>query len=886
MSAAAVEMQSVVVSADASDRIASTQIKIAGGPLQASDYVLLESSWISRESADASMLRRVDSLDGKDLIGHTGRKNCAGIAIPYFWPGCTHTVTYRLRRDQPDWKTGKDGSLQPHAKYLSSPGGGNRLYIPVHASLDNLGDAGLSVVLVEGEKKAIACWRLANYESKTLRFLPIAIPGVWSWRGTVGKTGAPDGSRVSVKGPIPDLARIEWTNRIVYIVFDSNIHTNDNVKWARRGIARELASRGAKVKFVTLPADCGVNGIDDLLGVWGPERVLELFEKPDPGPALNVVMTSQYRATAEGLVRETQRGDHSLNRTPLTNYTATITKNLVVDDGVEQRREFEIEAKLPGQSFRFTTPAAQFASMDWPILQMGVAAITYPNQKEYARTAIQSLSLSAEAQSVYAHTGWRDLNGTWAYLHAGGAIGANGPLRNIDVRLPGPLLRYKLECPKRAEDLVQAVRASLRLTLLGPVIVCFPVLAGVSRAVFGASDFAIHLAGETGTFKSELAALAQQHYGKEMDRLHLPDSWASTANALEALAFHSKDALLVIDDFAPQGGVAEVSRYHASAERLFRSAGNHSGRGRLDSSATLRQVKPPRALVLSTGEEVPRGHSVRARLLIVEIAKGSIDARKLAECQRDAREGLYAVAFGGFVHWLAGRYEEARAGLSQRATDHREKGWANLAHARTPEMIGQLQAAFEIYLEFAVSIHAIDDRERTRLQNLCWKALSEVAAMQVKHHEFTEPTAMFITLLRSAIASGRAHLADRNGGTPARSPGACGWRSEGDGRWLSKGDRIGWIDEAKEAVYLDSTAAYRIAQLSCRDAGESLSVTEATLKRRMRERDLLASTDTSRQTITIRRKLDGATREVLHLSRETVLPGAEEDPDGSEIVDQ
>jgi hypothetical protein len=38
-----------------------------------------------------------------------------------------------------------------------------------------------------------------------------------------------------------------------------------------------------------------------------------------------------------------------------------------------------------------------------------------------------------------------------------------------------------------------------------------------------------------------------------MNRLHLPGAWASTGNSLEALAFHAKDALIVIDDFAPQG---------------------------------------------------------------------------------------------------------------------------------------------------------------------------------------------------------------------------------------------------------------------------------------------------------------------------------------------
>src|SRR6185437_14534532 len=108
-------------------------------------------------------------------------------------------------------------------------------------------------------------------------FIPIAIAGVWNWRGIVAKSGGPKGERLDVRGPIADLSRITWTGRIAFIVFDANVHTNDSVKWARIGISRELAKRGADVKLVNLPEDCQVNGIDDLLASWGPTRVLELF---------------------------------------------------------------------------------------------------------------------------------------------------------------------------------------------------------------------------------------------------------------------------------------------------------------------------------------------------------------------------------------------------------------------------------------------------------------------------------------------------------------------------------------------------------------------------------------------------------------------------------
>jgi hypothetical protein len=139
-------------------------------------------------------------------------------------------------------------------------------------------------VIVAGEKKALALSRLANYETETLRLILIAIAGVWNWRGKVGKAGGPRGERIDVHGPIADLSRIEWKGRTVLIVFDADVRTNDSVQRARKGIARVLATRGAKVRLINLPPDSGVNAVDELLVAWGPERVRKLFEQTDAEP--------------------------------------------------------------------------------------------------------------------------------------------------------------------------------------------------------------------------------------------------------------------------------------------------------------------------------------------------------------------------------------------------------------------------------------------------------------------------------------------------------------------------------------------------------------------------------------------------------------------------
>ena len=849
--------------------VAKTSSLIApsfGGPLLESDYVDLDRCWISRAIADAAMLRRVDDYEGCLIVGQKGKRNCAGILISYYWPGDSSAFNHRVRRDQPDWEE-KNGKPKQTAKYLGPPRGSNRLYIPPGVTPEQLADPTIPIAIVEGEKKALALWRLANHEVESPRFIPIAIAGVWNWRGTVGKTGGPKGERLDVKGPIADLSRIEWKERKVFIVFDANVYTNESVKWARKGISRELATRGAQVDFVNLPEACGVNGIDDLLAAWGPSRVLELFLRSVSGAHLEVKLPPQFQSKPDGMFRIT--GRTQLSQIQMTNFQAMITANVQLDDGVETKREFEIGSILLNRKFTNIVPASEFARMDWPIVQMGAGAIIYPNQKEYARTAIQSLSVGAEDRSIYAHTGWRCVDGKWIYLHAGGAVGAIGPVPAINVRLSGSLNRYELNPPLGSETLGAAIRASLNLVELSPPEISFPLLAATYRSVFGKADFAIHLAGETGAFKSEVAALHQQHFGAGMNRTNLPGAWSSTANALEALAFYAKDALFVIDDFAPQGNGADVARYHAAADRIFRAVGNSSGRSRLDSTARLRDQKPPRGLICSTGEDLPRGHSIRARVLVLELARNNIDPSVLTQCQKNGLAGLYAGSTNGFIQWIAGRYEERQLRLGEKFAEFRARALQNPAHARTPEIVANLQAGFELFLEFALEMQAIDETERDELASRCWNALRCAAAAQAKYQSATEPTERFLTQLRSLFASGRAHLKPRDGEVPERSPESCGWKREGD-NCAPQGDCVGWTDGGD--IYLDPTSAFRAVQIALRDIGEALPVSEQTLRKRLREKGLLASVDEKRETLTVRRTIGGYAKNVLHFHRSVIVP--------------
>ena len=225
-----------------------------------------------RELADQCGIRRVDSITGGVMFGRK-RGNFAGLIIPNVAPWDSHSRSYRLRLDNPDLQYRSDGTVREANKYLQATEARNTLYFPVGVPQTALTDTALPIIIVEGEFKSIALWRLATYQADSPRFLPVAVSGVWSWRGGVGKHTGPNGDRRDVKGPVPDMGHIGWKGRNVVIAFDADLPDNPAVSRARSALRAELIERGAVVGYLGWPPDQG-KGIDDRLAAIGPERVL------------------------------------------------------------------------------------------------------------------------------------------------------------------------------------------------------------------------------------------------------------------------------------------------------------------------------------------------------------------------------------------------------------------------------------------------------------------------------------------------------------------------------------------------------------------------------------------------------------------------------------
>ncbi|MBA4016462.1 MAG: hypothetical protein C0483_04680 [Pirellula sp.] len=568
---------------------------------------------------------------------------------------------------------------------------------------------------------------------------------------------------------------------------------------------------------------------------------------------------SRYQATDEGMFMLV--GEEEAPKR-LANFNAKVTNEIVYDDGVEQQRFFELEVSLNGRTITCTCSANDFAGMNWVAPQCGVEAIMEPGiaNKEHLRVAIQSLSGRVPVNHRFTATGWTKdpETGVYCYVHAGGAIGPDGPMSNVQTEMDGVMARYRLPDPVDGEELLAAFQAFKRLRDVAPDRILIPLLAGAFRALFGPADFGLFLVGKTGTGKSELSALVNQFFGPELNSRNLPGSFTSTGNALEMQTFMAKDAVFTIDDFAPSATRFDAQKMHGTADRLVRAMGNGACRARLTSDATLRGAKPPRCMVLMSGEDVPQGHSIRARLLIIEVEKTDItpEAWKgaLTDCQKFASLGRYAELMATFIHWLAEKHDE-RISYYQKARDqilnaHDETG----NHRRTSSIEAQLLASWRMFAWFLKSKRLIDEAGRKALVDEGRTALAEAVAYQQDYQADHDEVDRFLQYLKTAMFQGLAHISD-GGGKPPTWHHLCGYSTSREGNVNPHGTRIGVYFDEQNAVWLNATSAIAVAGRVANAGSTQFNVSAITLGKRLKDRGILVAIDKARGKNTVRRKL-------------------------------
>jgi hypothetical protein len=216
------------------------------------------------------------------------RKQGSAFVIPYR----DETGTVVIQRVKPDRPPKRNGKV---AKYLSPSGIPIRAYFPprFHDTTHK------QLLITEGEKKAL--------KGTQEGFPTIGLSGVDCWH--LRKSSH----------LLPELDRIAWQGVEVFLVFDSDATTNENVRDNERLLAAELARRSAKVKVVRLPGgpDGEKVGLDDFLVAHGASALHKLLseaeepEAPEPGELRAGAKDLNPESEAKAFLRVMGRGKYS-----------------------------------------------------------------------------------------------------------------------------------------------------------------------------------------------------------------------------------------------------------------------------------------------------------------------------------------------------------------------------------------------------------------------------------------------------------------------------------------------------------------------------------------------------------------------------------------------
>ncbi len=266
-------------------------------------------------------------------------------------------------------------------------------------------------------------------------------------------------------------------------------------------------------------------------------------------------------------------------------------------------------------------------------------------------SAILKLSGQFPTRQTYRFMGWTQINQQWVYVSPEVSINANGMLPNLpEVELESRLHDYGLRAADWDRGLA-AFQAAVHVLpkTLAPALIAFALLPVIQRFFPAAAPKpALHLVGTTGSGKSEIAALMTSFYG-QFTRDTPPAQWGDTVNTVETLGYALADALYWVDDYKT------IYSDERTFTRFLQSYSRGMGRGRLTREAKLRQERPCRGLLLSTGETSIEGEaSILSRMLVLTIPPwekrdpGGM-ALVQAEALRDALPGFTA----HFIQWIA-----------------------------------------------------------------------------------------------------------------------------------------------------------------------------------------------------------------------------------------
>jgi hypothetical protein len=189
-------------------------------------------------------------------LGFSERQSIVPALVVPLWNVDGEQAGYQIRPNTP--RVGDNGRV---LKYETPKSGRAMLDVPPRCRA-RLADPSVPVWITEGSKKADAL--------PARGVCAVSLSGVWNWRGTNDLGGTMT---------LSDWDSIALNERLVRIVFDSDVARKRSVALAMQRLAAFLERRQAVVEIVYLPDEAtgGKQGIDDFVAAGGSVEQLEEY---------------------------------------------------------------------------------------------------------------------------------------------------------------------------------------------------------------------------------------------------------------------------------------------------------------------------------------------------------------------------------------------------------------------------------------------------------------------------------------------------------------------------------------------------------------------------------------------------------------------------------
>lgn len=418
-------------------------------------------------------------------------------------------------------------------------------------------------------------------------------------------------------------------------------------------------------------------------------------------------------------------------------------------DNIKGKVHYTCEVFVKGKSTEVPLSADKYFDGGWVRSVSGVTTIGKKSEiGQGLFNYLSGLVAMFDISKVVNHVekpGWQDVDGKLAYVTPEGVIGSNSrTIADYGQRF-GELDKQRIGHLGSFLDMLKLTPN----TVAAAIIVLYIVLSFSYKLFMRAGmvpKFILFLLGPSGSRKTSLALAMTQLENTDRPQYTMK----STAAALESGFKTYKDAIMLIDDLAPDMQVSERNAMQRNLELLTRCFGDGTGKKRnhdyLKAGKEISQYEAEGGAII-TGEYSTGCASSLARNLFLNLDKNDVDINLLTDVQNNPRLAPFLY---GFLQYLTVNSTRIIDLIRNRTQQHRREAQGQYSHSRYAEYRAQLLTAAELLVRYGQETQQLTTVEAESL----WAYFCQQIGAVIADNDQKSIEATPITVLCNALVVG------------------------------------------------------------------------------------------------------------------------------------